>query len=256
MSASLVLGYDGDVATLTLASDNPRHPPTLDRSTLDRLDEACAELEKRAATLRLLWVRSASPKFFCVGADINALATIDAETIVPWVQRGHEVFNRLERLPLPVVARIEGFALGGGLELAMACDLIFAADAAQFGQTEARLGFVAGWGGSYRLPRRVGMAKAKELFFTSRLLSAAEAAAIGLVEFAGSPEALEQHCARFAADLAATSATSAAGHKRLVARAAEIPLAAASALEATASVDCLSAPDTRQRLTDFLSRKK
>lgn len=256
MSASLALHYAGGIATLTLASDHPRRPPTLDLPTLARLDEICAELERRAATLRLLWVRSASPKFFCVGADINALATIDAATIAPWVHRGHEVFNRLERLPLPTVARVEGFALGGGLELAMACDLIFAADAAQFGQTEARLGFVAGWGGSHRLPRRVGAARAKELFFTARLLSAAQAAAIGLVEFAGAPEALERHCLRFAEELAATSATSAVGHKHLVSRAPAVPLADVAALEAAASVDCLAAVDTQQRLAEFLSRKK
>lgn len=256
MSANLQLTYSGDVATLTLEPEKPSRPPTLDLPTLNRIDEACAELESRASTLRLLWVRSASPKFFCVGADINALATINPQTIGPWVKRGHEVFNRLENLALPTVARVEGFALGGGLELAMACDLIFASDTAQLGQTEARIGFVAGWGGSWRLPRRVGEARAKELFYTARILSAAEAAAIRLVEFAGNNEALEKHCTRFAEDVAAGSRHSAIGHKRLVSSAASIPREISSAMEAAASVECLSSPDTQQRVTEFLSRRK
>jgi enoyl-CoA hydratase len=164
LSATVQFGCQGQIGTLSLVPAVSGKPPTLDHAALDRLDAALAEVEAKANSIRLLFVCSAAPKYFCVGADLTALKLVSTETIGAWIDHGHRTFNRLADLPMPVVARIEGYALGGGLELALACDLIFAGETAQLGQTEAKLGFVAGWGGSWRLPRRVGVARPRNCF--------------------------------------------------------------------------------------------
>jgi enoyl-CoA hydratase len=255
VSATFQWECEAGIGTLSLLPAAAGKPPTLDHAALDRLDAALAQVEAQAGALRVLFLRSASPKYFCVGADLVALRQVSTDTIAAWIEHGHRVFNRLEDLPLPVVARVEGYALGGGLELALACDLIFAGESAQIGQTEARLGFVAGWGGSWRLPRRIGPARAKELFFTARIISAAAAERLGLVDFVGPGATLEAHCRAFAADVVAGSAVSAREHKALVAGAGGRPRSEACSAETRASLDCLRAPDTQARLAAFFARK-
>jgi enoyl-CoA hydratase len=148
MTTTISLSITDRVGTLTLTPATAGKPPTLNHAVLDQFDAVLAQLETaaRSADLDLVFIRSAAPKYFCVGADVASLQTLDAESIILWVEHGHRVFNRLEDLPVPVVARVEGYALGGGLKLAMACDAIFASESAQLGQTEAKLGFVAGSG--------------------------------------------------------------------------------------------------------------
>lgn len=146
MQTTVKLSMDADIGTLTFVCDETGKPTTLDLRVLDELDAHLSTIESHSDRLRAVLVESAYPKYFIVGANINALKTLNADTIVPWVKKGHEVFNRLEALPLPVIAIVEGYALGGGLELAMACDMILAADTAKFGQPEANLGVVSGWG--------------------------------------------------------------------------------------------------------------
>jgi enoyl-CoA hydratase len=245
------------VGTVTLSPPDERKPPTFDHATLAALDAAITEAEQAIAhgTVGCIFVRSASAKFFCAGANLSALRDINADTIDAWVEHGHRVFARLEDLSVPVVARVEGFALGGGLELALACDLIFASAAARVGQTEAQLGFVAGWGGSWRLPRRVGESHAKELFFTGRIVSGGEAQTLGLVDFCGEAAALEKHCSQFAAATVGNSATSHAGHKQLLSAEARAARTRAVEAEALASRGCLQSPDTQLRLQAFFTRR-
>ena len=259
MSTVVSISIAERIGTLTLLPVAAGKPPTLNHTVLDRLDEALGKIENAAHSheVDLLFLRSAAEKYFCVGADIGSLQTIDEESMVPWVQRGHEVFNRLEDLPLPVVARVEGYALGGGLELAMACDVIFAAEKAQFGQTESKLGFVAGWGGSCRLPRRVGLARAKELLFSGRVFDAAEASDIGLIEFCGSPDELEARCRQFAESVNSGSRVSHAGHKRLLRASLASSREEACENEAAESKISAGSESTRERVRAFLeSRKK
>jgi len=238
--------------------DDPRRPPTFDHPTLDALSSLLAEFNARipAEDIRLLFVRSASPRFFCAGANLNALRLIDASSIGRWVAHGHAVFAQIEDLPVPTVARVEGFALGGGLELALACDLIFAGETAELGQTEASLGFVAGWGGSARLPRRVGVARAKELFYSARRVPATEALGYGLVDFCGDAAALEVRCQEFSAAVKAGGARAHAEHKHLVTAAVGFSRSQVAAAEAAASVACVACPDTAARLHRFLSGRK
>lgn len=255
MTTEIQLVINGPTADLILVPPEGR-PPTFDHATLDRLDAQLTALENARDTVRVVFLRSASPRVFCAGANINALQHLNPTSIGPWIEHGHRVFNRLESLPFPVVARVEGFALGGGLELALTADLILVTPAAQLAQTEAKLGFVAGWGGSWRLPRRVGVPRAKELFFTGRMISASEAVAIGLADECVAPEAINARCAQLAQDIAACSPVAVRELKRLAATAPSIPREASAAAETAASVACLCEPETQRRVSAFLERRK
>jgi len=255
MSTEIQLRRDGTLAELVLTPPEGR-PPTLDHGTLERLEKQIAAIEQAGDDIRLVVVRSASPRYFCVGADLNSLQHLNPDTIGRWIEHGHMVFDRLEKLSQPVIACVEGYALGGGLELALAADLIVASETAQVGQTEARLGFITGWGGAWRLPRRVGAARAKELFFTGRIVPAAEAATFGLVDVCLKPEAVAAYLAKLVEDISASSPIAVREFKRLVSDAPILTYEAKMAAEVDASLACVRSEDTQRRVRDFLARKK
>ena len=156
---------------------------------------------------------------------------------------------------VPTIARISGYALGGGLEFAMACDIIYAHDNAQVGQTEAKLGFVAGWGGSLRLLQRVGPSRAKELFTSGKIIGASEAYAIGVVDFVGSAEQVDKHITEFVENNAACSPFAVAEMKRIIdsltpGRGDVIEL------ERESSVRVMRDGDTHDRVRQFLERRR
>lgn len=223
---------------------------------MDAFNNVLAEVESRASDLTAVVLRSASPKFFCAGANLKVMESIDHETVVPWVHRGHGLMNRLEALPLPVIARVEGYALGGGLELAMACDLIFASENARFGQSEAKLGLVTGWGGCFRLVRRVGLARAKELCFTGRMFDGEEAVRMGVAAWHGSAAALEQHLIQFLALVAGNSRTALREMKSILATCESTSLEENAAIEANASQRCLREGDAAERLRKFFETRR
>jgi enoyl-CoA hydratase len=255
MTTRLTSTFSEAVCTLTLVPPEGK-PPTLDHAVMDAFERELAGLEGRAGELRAVVLRSASPRFFCAGANLRVMETIDSDSIGPWVRRGHALLNRLEALPVPVVARVEGYALGGGLELAMACDLILASSAARFGQTEAKLGFVTGWGGSYRLVRRVGLARAKELVFSGRIVDPAEAVRLGLAEWEGTPAELAVRLGEFLAGVAGNSRVAVAAMKRILESCPRTRLEENAAIEVEESRRVLSEGDAGERLQAFLRRKE
>lgn len=230
-------------------------PPTLDHAVLEIFERVLGEIEARAAELSVVVLQSASPKFFCAGANVRVLETIDGDSIVPWVERGHRLMNRIEALPLPVVARVEGYAMGGGLELAMACDLIFASTHARFAQSETKLGFVTGWGGSHRLVRRVGLARAKELVFSGRMLDAEEAVRVRLAEWQGAPDELARHLAEFLGAVAGNSRVAIREMKQILASCPHTRAEENAGIEADASRRCLTEGDAADRLRNFLNKQ-
>lgn len=255
MQTEARLAIDGDVATITFASAAGK-PATLNHAVLEQLAACLDEIETKRETLRAVVIRSNAEKYFIVGADIRALQTLDEATIVSWVRHGHAVFDRLEALPLPVIAVVEGYALGGGLELAMACDLILASHSARFGQPEARLGFVAGWGGSYRLPRRVGLGRARELLFTGRIIDAARAGEIGLVDFMGTQAEVAAYREELLADIRAGSATAVGLMKQLINQSMTASNRENQLAEADASSTCLADEETQRRVAAFLQKNR
>src|SRR5580658_4058784 len=158
-----------------------QHPPVNALSTslladLDRrIGELAADPKVRAVVL------TGDGQYFSAGADVTEMATIDLSTAPEIARKGLGVYGRLAALPVPVIAAINGLAVGGGLELALACDLRIAGESAKFGAPEVGLGLIPAYGGTQRLPRTVGVAKAKELIFTGAMISAAEALRVGLV---------------------------------------------------------------------------
>jgi enoyl-CoA hydratase/carnithine racemase len=168
----------GNTVILTLD-----HPPVnvLSRAVLDalsrRLSEAEEDLEARTVVLA-----SAAEKAFAAGADIREMVSLDREGARVHGEWGQAVTRQIERLPLPVIAAVHGVALGGGCEICLACDFIIASEDAQFGQPEINLGVMPGWGGTRRLPRRVGGARARRWIMTGRAVSATDAMTEGLVD--------------------------------------------------------------------------
>jgi len=168
----------GPVRVLTLD-----HPPVnvLSRPVLEALVARLEEAE-RDEEVRVVVLASAAPKAFAAGADIREMASLGPAEAELHGRRGQATTRRIEQLPLPVIAAVNGVCLGGGCEVALACDLIVASEDAQFGQPEINLGVMPGWGGTRRLPRRVGAAVARRWILTGRSVSATDAREAGLVD--------------------------------------------------------------------------
>ena len=174
----VLLDRDGPVAMVTV--NRPRVLNALDRATFAALESAFNEIE-RDAGVRCVIVTGAGERAFCAGADIRELSGLGAEGALAFMALGQRLFDHIAQSPKPTIAAINGYALGGGLELAMACDIRIAAATAAFGQPEITLGSLPGWGGTQRLPLLVGLGRARELILTGRIIEAAEAERIGLV---------------------------------------------------------------------------
>jgi enoyl-CoA hydratase len=253
MHTEIQLEFTETTAVLKLVPP-PGKPPTLDHASLAGLDAALDAIIARDP--RCVVIRSSEPKYFCVGANLNQLKETSAETIVPWCMAGHRVLSRIESLPCPVLAEVRGFAMGGGLELAMACDVIYATPETRFAQSEAALGFIPGWGGTQRLVRRVGLSKAKHLYFTGTTVTGTEALAIGLAELVVPAENLTAAVGDFTAAVARNDASALRTFKRLVHEPLLLERDRCAAAEAQASRSCLENPDTIERLHQFLNQRK
>ena len=168
----------GAIARITL--DRPEKLNALDPEMLGALEDAVSQAEQ-SRQVRVIMLAAAGEKAFCVGADIlawTALSPLDMWS--EWVRRGHRIFERLERAKQPVICAIQGFAYGGGLELALACDIRIVTDSARFAMPEVKLGTVPGWGGTDRLPKLIGSARAKQMIFTGEPIAADVAERWGL----------------------------------------------------------------------------
>ncbi len=193
---------------------------------------------------------------FISGADISVFVELDPLSGKRFAQRAHEVVFKLERLDIPVIACVNGYALGGGLEIAMACDFIYAAETARFGQPEINLGIIPCVGGTQRLARLVGKGLAKELCLTGRLIDAWEAKAMGLVAQVFPAETLMEECYKTARSLAEKGRVALRAVKEVINRGFEVDLASGCAMEIDAFAVCLASPDAREGARAFLEKRK
>jgi enoyl-CoA hydratase len=234
-------------------------PPVLDPEVLASLEEAVLKIEDEvrrggAEAPRSVVLQSASSKYFCVGANLNVLKSLNEENFGDWLELGHRVFSRIEALPVPVVAKVGGYALGGGLELAMAADVIVASQSARLGLTEARLGFVPGWGGVFRLAERVGRSRAKQLYFAGEIIDGSKAAALGVVDRVTSDDTLDSAVEEWTDAVAENNTTAIAAFKRILDDERGAARDRVDAAEVVSSIDCIRDPDTKERIERFLSK--
>ena len=192
----------GPVAIATL-----NRPEVLNALSLEMLDELDTLLDtiERDPTLRVVVVTGAGEKAFSAGADIRHMREASALEARAYAQRGHQTTSRIESFPKPVVAAVNGYALGGGCEMALACDVRLASENAHFGQPEINLGIIPGWGATQRLARATNIGYAKELILMGRMIDAAEALERGLVQHVYAPSELMPAAWRMAAEMASKS---------------------------------------------------
>jgi enoyl-CoA hydratase len=208
----LVERQDG-VAAVTV--DRPDALNALDLPTLSELRERLLEL-RDDQSVRVVVLTGAGDRAFIAGADIKYMSGLDVRGGTEWGELGHNCGQLLEKMPKPTIAAINGFALGGGCELALACDLRYAARTAKLGQPESNLAIIPGWGGTQRLARVCGLGVAKDLILTGRLVDAEEALRIGLVSAVYEPGELMERVAEAAGALAAKSPVALAAAKAAV----------------------------------------
>ena len=207
---------------------------------------------KGDAALRVLVIASANPRLFCAGADIKAFTGMDADGGRTFVTETHALLRELEGSSVVTIAAVNGLALGGGCELAMACDIRLAAASARFGQPEIKLGIIPGFGGTQRLPRLVGVAKALELNLTGEPISAQEAAAIGLANRVVPDEELLDAALELAGKLAQQAPLAVEQIKRVSAHA---DLDAGIVAEQDAFVQVFASEDAKEGITAFLEKR-
>jgi enoyl-CoA hydratase len=211
MPVSVDLERRGPVALLTL-----NRPEALNAMSVELLNELEARLREVDADpgVRAVVLTGAGEKAFCAGADVGHMREATAHEAKEFAALGHRVTALIENMDTPVVAAVNGFALGGGCEIALACDIRMAAESARFGQPEVNLGILPGWGGTQRLARTTSIGFAKDLILTGRLVKAPEALAAGLVTHVHPGEELVEKAVELASGIAAkpSSATSAAKH--------------------------------------------
>jgi enoyl-CoA hydratase len=197
---------------------------------------------------------SSSDRAFCVGADIEVLSRHTAQSMQAWELLGNRVLDRIQESPLVSVAAISGYAFGGGLTLAAACDFRVASEDSLFGQPEIDLGWVPGWGGVARLVRLIGPARAKDLCMTGRRVTAPYAQSAGLVDRLAAKPELRENAASFARELAARDAQALRGIKALAAAATTGP--AAHSFDALLNSSLLHNPKAQAAIASFLERSK
>lgn len=249
---TLLVERDGAVATVTI--NRPNVLNALNTQTLAELGHVVSELGGDAS-VRVVVLTGAGEKAFVAGADIKELAILTATEAQRKALVGQDVFNRIEQLGKPVIAAINGFALGGGCELAMACTLRVAADTARFGQPEINLGLIPGYGGSQRLPRLVGRGRALEWLLTGDMISAARAYEAGLVNRVVPAADLRAEVAKLATALAAKAPVATRYILEAVHHGLDVPLADGQAFEATLFGLAAATDDMKEGTSAFLAKR-
>ncbi len=231
--------------------DNPEFLNILGTRSIKKLRNLLAELENDGQTRAVIITGS---KHFSAGADIKELKDKDPEQAEVFSRLGHSVCDQIENMNKPVIAAVRGYALGGGCEVALACDIRIASENAKFGQPEANLGLIAGFGGTQRLTRLIGIGKAKEMILTGRIIDAREAELIGLVNTVVRDEELMERAEETAHILAQKSPVSIRLAKRLINE--NQKLKRQLEIETASFSECFATEDHREGISAFLEKRK
>ncbi|MDO3380295.1 enoyl-CoA hydratase-related protein [Geoalkalibacter halelectricus] len=249
---SLLFEASEGVATLTV--NRPKALNALNEATLKELQCCFAGIQDNQE-IKVVILTGAGEKAFVAGADIAAMQAFDALAAREFARLGHAVFNLIENLPQPVIAAVNGFALGGGCELAMACDIRLAGENARFGQPEVNLGVIPGFGGTLRLARLVGKGRAKELILTGEMIDAREAHRIGLVNQVLPPGELLESAVKMAKKIASKGQVAVRLGKEAIDNGLEMDQDRAARYEAELFGLCFASADQKEGMAAFLEKR-
>ncbi len=246
------LKFEHNEGITVLKISAPKSLNALNSTILKELDDFVGHLD---AKTRVLIITGDGEKSFVAGADISEMAHLNEPQGQEFGRQGAQVFRRIELLPIPVIAAVNGFALGGGCELAMACDIRIASSKAKFGQPEVGLGIIPGFSGTYRLPKLIGQGYAKEMIYTGKVIRAGEALRIGLVNAVYEPEELMGKAMEMAAMMLKNAAIAIRLAKQSINEGYDLDADAAIALENKLFGQCFATKDQKEGMDAFLNKR-
>ena len=250
---NVLLEKKGNIAVATI--NRPQALNALNSAVLTDLDEL-VNVVRADSDIRALVITGSGAKAFVAGADIGEMSTLTPEEGEAFGKHGNDVFRRIETLPIPTIAAVNGFALGGGCELSMACDIRICADTAVFGQPEVGLGITPGFGGTQRLARLVSPGMAKQLIYTARNIKADEAYRIGLVNAVYPAEELLPQAEKLANTIAANAPIAVRACKKAINEGLQVDIDAAVVIEEKLFGSCFKTADQIEGMGAFLEKRK
>lgn len=250
---NILFQVEEGIATITF--NRPRALNALNGALLEEFAAALKEIDVNE-DIRVLVLTGAGEKSFVAGADISEIAAFNTFQAKFFSEKGQSIINRLQELSIPVIAAVNGFALGGGSEIALACDFIYAAENAMFGLPEINLGIIPGFGGTQRLARAVGPGIAKEMIFTGKMIPAEKAAAVGMVNKVCAADALMDKVLKTASAIASKGKVSLRAAKQAISSGLNTDLATGLKIEVDAFALCMAGTDAKEGTSAFLEKRK
>lgn len=250
---NLLFEKENGIGIITV--NRPKALNALNPATMIELGQLCDEIAKDS-TVKVVIVTGSGEKAFVAGADISEMQLMSAIEGRNWGKLGQAVLNKLENLPQPVIAAVNGFALGGGCELAMACDIRIVSEKAKFAQPEVSLGIPPGFGGTQRLPRLIGKGRAKELLFTGDIIDAAEAYRVGLANKVVAPDELMTAAKALAQRIMSKAPLAVQLTKSAVNHGLDVDLDTGIAYEAEVFGLCFATSDQKEGMAAFVDKRK
>lgn len=243
---------EGQIGIITI--NRPKALNALNSAVLDELDKTLDAVDQEA--IRCLILTGAGEKSFVAGADIGEMSTLTKAEGEAFGKKGNDVFRKLETFPIPVIAAVNGFALGGGCEISMSCDIRICSENAVFGQPEVGLGITPGFGGTQRLARIVGTGKAKEMIYGARNIKAEEAYRIGLVNNVHPAEELMPAAKKLASTIARNAPIAVRNCKRAINEGIQVDMDQAIVIEEKLFGSCFETCDQKEGMNAFLEKRK
>lgn len=253
MNEDILIEVQESIAVVTI--NRPKFLNALNVETIEQLDQTISDLEGNTE-INAVVLTGAGEKSFVSGGDISVMQKKGPMEAHQISLLAHKLMNHIEQSPMPVIAAVNGFALGGGCQLAMSCDIRIASEKAKFGQPEINLGIIPGWSGTQRLPRLIGRGRAMELLLTGDLIDAHEAERIGLVNRVVAAEDLLNEACALAHKIASKSRLAIATCKKAVNNGMEMDIVKAGEYEAGLFGQCFSTEDQKEGMAAFLEKRK
>jgi enoyl-CoA hydratase len=250
---NILFKIDEGIATITF--NRPEVLNALNETSLNEFSHAMDGIAEDE-DIRVLILTGSGEKSFIAGADITEFLKFNVLKAKLFSEMGHRLVNKLQDLPIPVIAAVNGFALGGGCEVVLACDFVYASENAMFGLPEINLGIIPGFGGTQRLPRLIGKNRAKEMIFTGKMIPAAEAQAMGLVNTVCPQDQLMDEVLKVAKTIVSKGKVSLRAAKQAVNAGMDVDLKTGCRIETDAFAICLTSPDAKEGTLAFLEKRK